>query len=302
MVPPKGEPEGGFVRRKLYKLALLGTVTSLALLLGFAADAGGKKGKKKKKEEETKKEEPVEPVWPSPLDPGRIDPVFKELPFGHPYEKFLTEFRVRLGEQLKPVLRAPLDARERDALKDKMDKTFEEFEKSLVEFTGQQSGYAVSVVSEEYKNNAGESLAKYAYSGNTAYFFFSGKTLWKLYICSESASDFSELLVGLATIFGDPAEVVFEDEEEKTNPLLATWRDTTFELTAAPPQGIYVCSRLKWTYLPENEAVAKRRAGTEGGEEKVDESEAFLQQVMGGEDKKNDDVLDKILEDKKNKK
>lgn len=288
------------MRRKLCNLALLGTTASLVLLLGFAVHAGGKKGKKKE-DGEAKKEEPAEPVWPSPLDPGRVDPVFKELPFGKPYEKFLTEFRTRLGEQLRPVLRATLDARERDALKDKMDKTFEEFEKSLVEFTGQQSGYAVSVVSEEYKNNAGESLAKYAYSGNTAYFFFSGKILWKLCICSESASDFSELLVSLATIFGDPTEVVFEDEEEKTNPLLATWRDSWFELTAAPPQGIYICSRLKWTFLPEKEAVAKRRAGTEGGEEKVDPAEAMLQQVMGGEDNKNEDVLDKILEDKKNK-
>ena len=288
------------MRRKLYRLALLATVASLAMLLGFAAYAGGKKGKKKKKEE-AKKEEPAKPVWPSPLDPGRIDPVFKELPFGQPFEEFLTQFRTRLSEQLKPVLRATLDARERDALKNKMDKTFEGFENSLLEFTGQQSGYAVSVVAEEYKNNAGEALTKYAYSGSTAYFFFSGKKLWKLYICSEAASDFSELLVGLATLYGDPVEVVFEDEEEKTTPLLAIWRDTFFEFTAAPPQGIYVCSRLKWTYLPESEAVAKRRAGTEKGEQKVDEAEALLQQVMGGDDKKNEDIMDQILENKKNK-
>jgi len=155
-------------------------VTALCLLVGAAHVHG--RGKRKKKRKKAKKEEVqpevAEPVWPSPLDPGAFDAVFRELTFGKERPEFLTTLRVRFKNQLQPVLRATLDARERDSLKEQMERTFSEVVESYVEFAGQQTGYSVSVAAQEFRQNAGEALLKYSYSDTAAYFFFSGNHLW----------------------------------------------------------------------------------------------------------------------------
>jgi len=287
------------MNRKVVSRGILRWLAALlCLCLAMSVAAKGKKGKKEKAPE---KPAPVEPVWPSPLDPGKIDPVFKELPFNDSQEKFVFVFRSRLADQLKPVLRATLDARERDVLNAKMDKTMEDVEKSYTEFIGQQTGYSVSVVSDEYQDKAGESLYKYAYSENTAYVFFSGKTLWKMQICSESNRDIASLLVALASLYGDPKDVQFEDEE-KTKPVLAMWKDTTFELTVAPPRGIYSCSRLTWTYLPLKETVDQRRGAAAAAQGTGSPGDSIIDQVTEEGPKDKEDPVDKLLKKKQEEK
>ena len=269
----------------------------LAVGLALPLAAKDKKGKKSK---EPEKPVAVEPVWPSPLDPGKIDPVFKELPFNQAQEKFAIEFRARLTEQLKPVLRATPDPVERDALNAKMAKLLQEVEDSYTEFVGQQTGYSVSVVSDEYQDMAGESLYKYSYAENTAYFVFTGKLLWKMFICSESNRDFASLLISLSGIYGEPKEVQFEDEE-KTRPIVALWSDTTFELSVSPPKGIFTCSRLMWTYAPLNETVAQRRAAAASATSGGTTGDSVLDSVTGDETGDSGDIVDRILKKRKDK-
>ncbi len=271
------------------------------LALGLAVGVGGTAwAKSKKKAVEEKPVEPPKPVWPSPLDPGLFDSVFKELPFGKERGTFLDALKALFEEQLKPVLRATLDPRERDILKGKMDKTFEDVKNSYVEFAGKGSSYAVSVISGEFAESAGEALYKYVWSNNAAYFFFSGNVLWKLFICSQTEADYPGLLVKLATRYGDPLEIQYRDEE-KTQPMRAVWRDTTFELVVEPPEGIFVCSRLRWEFLPARAAVEQMRktASDKGaGGTATDDILKDIQEDNTGNDP---NVLDKIIEKKKQK-
>jgi len=272
----------------------------LALVAGGApADAKGKKGKKPAKEEPAPVE--VKPVWPSPLDPGLLDPMFKELPFGKERSVFVTSLQIHFEEQLKPVLRATLDARERDVLKGKMDKAFLDVENSYVEFVGQKTGYAVSVVEGEFRDNAGEGLMKYPYGDDTAYFFFSGGAFWKMILCTQQTPDFPSLLVKLATLYGDPKTLVHSDKE-KTIPVEATWEDTTFRVVASAPKGIFVCSRLSWTYLPQLPAVEQLRTAAAASQGKPNEADQILLQVTQEPEKDESDVLDRILKKKKEQK
>jgi hypothetical protein len=282
---------------------LLWFVLALLVSVGVALDSGdvaarGKKSSKKKAEKAEEKVEEVKPVWPSPLDPGLFDQVFRELPFGKERPHVLEILRQRLEEQLRPVLRATLDPRERDTLKAKMVKTFDEIRDSYAVFDGSEKGYAVSVVAGEFLPYAEEAVVKYAYSDNAAYLFFSGDKLWKLFVCTETTRDFGSLLVTLSSHYGDPQEIVHEDEE-KTIPVTAAWRDTTFELRAVRPEGIFVCSRLVWTFLPSVTEVEGRRANAQPPGEGEGSAESMLEKVLsdpGGEDP---DVIDKIINRKK---
>lgn len=279
---------------------LLALVFGLVLTMSvddvLARSKKGKKGKKGKKA--AVEEKAPEPVWPSPLDPGAFDRVFRELPFGQERTVFETTLRQRFENQLLPLLRATMDARARDVLKAKMEKTFEDVLKSFTLLDGGEKGYGVSVVAGAFVTKADEAVYKYAYSDNSAYFFHSGNNLWKLVVCTEAATDYSTLLVQLATKYGDPAEMRHEDEE-KTIPVAAVWRDTTFELQALPPEGIFVCSRLIWTYLPSVPAVDERRSKAQKEVPGDNSADAFLMQVTGDEKKQDPDVMDAILKKKK---
>lgn len=283
------------------KRSSAGVVLALVLGLVLAVSGGDISARSKKaKKEKVVEEKPPEPVWPSPLDPGAFDPVFRELPFGQERAIFEATLKDRFNAQLLPLLRATLDPRERDVLKAKVEKTYEEVIKSFTPLDGTEKGYGVSVVARAFVSQAEESVYKYAYSDNSAYFFHSGNQLWKIVICTEAATDYASLLVDLATKYGDPLEIRHEDEE-KTIPVSALWRDSTFELQALPKEGIFVCSRLVWTYLPSIPAVDERRAKAgkeEGGDGSAD---AFLMQVTGDEEKQDPDVMDAILKKRKDK-
>jgi len=275
-------------------------LAGLVVAVGFAAGAPALAKGKKKKAEEVKPVEPPKPVWPSPLDPGVFDSVFKEMPFGKERGPFLDALHVLFEEQLKPVLRATLDPRERDVLKGKMEKTFEDVKASYVEFGGQGTGYAVSVISGEFADSAGEALYKYVWSNNAAYFFFSANALWKLFICSQTEADYPGLLVKLATRYGDPVEIQYRDEE-KTQPIRAVWRDTTFELVVEPPEGIFVCSRLRWEFLPARPAVEQARKAAAEKAQGDSGTDDILKDVQGDDTGNDPNVLDKIIENKKKK-
>ncbi len=276
---------------------------ALALVLGLVlAISGGDVSarSKKAKKEKVVEEKPPEPVWPSPLDPGAFDPVFKELSFGKERSAFEATLKDRFDAQLLPLLRATLDPRERDVLKAKVEKTYADVVASHTPLDGTEKGYGVSVVAGAFVSKAGESVYKYAYSDNSAYFFHSADKLWKIVICTESATDYSSLLVDLATKYGDPLEIKHEDEE-KTIPVSALWRDSTFELQALPKEGIFVCSRLIWTYLPSVPAVEELRAKTQKDVSGDGSADAFLMQVTGDEEKENPDVMDAILKKRQDK-
>jgi hypothetical protein len=275
-------------------------ILSAALLLSaVAGDSFAADNKGKKKEEPAPPPEPPKPVWPSPLDPGLFDGVFKELPFGSVREQFLLVFHTRMETQLAPMLKATLDPAARDTLKDRMEKAFTDVSESYVELLGAKAaGYSVSVIEKEYVANVGEALHKFAYGENTSYFFFSGDQMWKLFICAQTEGDFASLLVKLASLYGDPKDIQYEDQE-KTVPIHAAWKDTTFELSALPPKGIFVCSRLIWTYLPTAVEVEKRRAEAAKGAGESTDSEKLLQMVTEEPVKQDPDILDKILDQKK---
>lgn len=241
-----------------------GVSIGLALVL-LAAIPFSTEGKPKKGGKETKEEpKALVAVWPSPLDPGVLDPVFRELSFGKGHEELLGIFQTRLEEQIKPVLKVAGTPRERDELKDTVARALSDMRKSYEEFKGQKTPYAVSVVADEYKDNVGEALMRYPYGPNHAYFFFAGGKLWKLLLCLEGDPSMAELVQKGLEKYGPSADVYWADEEKKV-PLRASWHDGTFEVAFESPDDVFSCKRLVWVYVPEKAQVMQARGTTSGG-------------------------------------
>jgi hypothetical protein len=277
------------------RFLLPGLLLALTMALGLGnghaqAAEGKKKAAKKAKAQEAPKEEPL--VWPSPLDPGQFDPFLTELTFGKSREDFQPVLEARVAEQAAPLMRATLDPVERDALKERLDKTARGVLESWTEFTGQDSGYRISVIADDFKSNASEGVLRNLSGTSSSYFLFSGGKLWKLVVCSEDEGTFADLLARLTKLYGKPREV-----QEKRGVTQAMWQDGAFRLTAASPSGLLRCNQLRWVYRPMEPEVEKLR-NVSSDSERGFGSEATVEKVTSGDEEDVDDVVDRMLRQK----
>ncbi|MBM4370450.1 MAG: hypothetical protein FJ098_02295 [Deltaproteobacteria bacterium] len=240
----------------------------------------------------------VEPVWPSPLDPGLFDAFYATLPFGKDRSEFFIALRQRFEAKNQPLLKATPEAHERDKIKERMETSLAATELSWTSFEGQDTGYSVSVVSDDFRPHAGEAVVKHSEGRNSAYYFFSGGSLWKLVLCVETGTGFEALAERLGTIYqATPAEAAWQDPEARTGLLSAVWRDPFFELTAEAPTGIYRCNTLRWVYLPALEGVKTRRDAAAALDTDGSRADSILDQITREPDQRVDDVLDKVLKE-----
>ena len=279
----------------------LGAARALVLViaLALAPPASAQDKKKADAPKDPAEVAAAEPAWPSPLDPGKFDLTYTLLPFGKDKAEFFVVLRQRFEQQLLPVLKATLNPHQRDVLKAQMDRDLAAVEKTWTAFTGQDTGYGVSVIAKEIRHNASEAVVKYMYGENAAYFLFSGAALWQLHLCVEANTPFDELAKRLAEVYEQaPDTLAYENPEEKAGLISATWRDTTFEIIAMAPRGLFRCNTIRWVYLPAEEGIKTRRdaaAVLENNGSYVDDLLKQVTQDPGGD---VDDVLDKVLKDK----
>jgi hypothetical protein len=270
-------------------LLLLAVALGLGSPLALAAE-GKKKAPRKVQPKASPKEEPL--VWPSPLDPGQFDPFLTELPFGKSKEDFQPVLEARVAEQAAPLMRATLDPVERDALKERMEKTASNILATWTEFTGQDSGYRISVIADDFKSNASEGVLRHLEGTSSSYFLFSGGKLWKLVVCSEDEGTFPELQARLVKLYGKPRQV-----EEKRGVTQAQWQDGAFGVTASSPSGMLRCNQLRWVYRPMETEVEKLRQGAAGDGRGFGTEEA-VNKVTSETDEDVDDVVDRMLRQK----
>jgi len=248
--------------------------------------------------EEAPAVEATQPAKVSSLDIGQIDRVFREMPFGEGGATLLSVLRERFLEQLKPVLRATLDAAERDNLHVKMEQAFTGLKDSFHEFKGGETGFAVSVIADEFVQNVGEAIYKYDYGDSVAYFFFSNNRLWKVYLCLQPDQPFVDFVRFLVEKYGEPKEVTWQDEE-KSVPAKLVWEDDTFKLRAMPPVDIFVCNRMIWEFKPLLPQVTAARKAVEKDQDPTFGSQFLLNSVTGVDEEDDSNVVDDVIRQRK---
>ncbi|MFH1529242.1 MAG: hypothetical protein ABIK09_00760 [Pseudomonadota bacterium] len=266
----------------------------------MAAPAAAGDDKKDAGEKDAEAEVTVaEPVWPSPLDPGKYDQIYALLPFGKDRGEFFTVLRQRFEQLLRPVLKATLEPHQRDVLKAQLDRDFDAVEKTWTEFSGQDTGYTVSVIADEFRQNASEAVVKYMYGENAAYFLFTGGDLWQVQLCVEPQTPFDALVKRLEGLYEQPpAELAWDNPDDKEGLLGATWRDTIFELTVRAPRGLFRCNTIRWVYLPAQDGITIRRDAAVALHKGDSTAQDLLNQVTGEGGGDVDNVLDKVLDNK----
>jgi len=77
------------------------------------------------------------------------------------------------------------DAAKSDMIRNEIKREKETVAKSLVKFDGQKGGWDVSIIDAEFVQNNGMSMLRYKEPKSTRYFFFSGDSLFKMFVAFD---------------------------------------------------------------------------------------------------------------------
>jgi hypothetical protein len=167
----------------------------LALFLALttaqiAAAKGGKKGPEKVK-------------GPAPIaKAAEIKELKGDFTWGMSVQQVKDKLFAKIDENYKERLeKTRLDPAKNDAARQQVKADKDRISKSFVKFEGHTPGWEVSIIDEEFVPSNGESMLVYLESKQKRYFFFSGESLFKMFISfdkevvqGKSFPDFGEMM------------------------------------------------------------------------------------------------------------
>jgi hypothetical protein len=167
---------------------------ALLFVLTSAHVAEAQKGGKKKA-----------PKGPAPLaKAAEIKELKGEYTWGMSSQAVKEKLYAKIDAGYKDrVEKARADPARSDQLRQMIKADKDRINKSFVKFDGQKGGWDVSIIDEEVVQNNNESMLYYKEPKSTRYFFFSGESLYKMFVAfdrdvvaGKSFPEFGELMQG----------------------------------------------------------------------------------------------------------
>jgi hypothetical protein len=133
------------------------------------------------------KKAPSAPKGPAPVAKAAEINEFKgEFKWGMAPQAVLEKLYARIEAGFKErAERVRTDPRKSDDLRREMKTEKDRVAKSLVKFDGKKGGWDVSIIDEEFVQNNGMSMLRYKEPKSTRYFFFSGDSLFKMFVAFD---------------------------------------------------------------------------------------------------------------------
>ncbi len=207
------------------------------------------------------------------LDPARVDMRWDGIPWGGSAADVETYLDKSLAARSRALVTAAHGQHEKDTIRKHNEEARKAFHDSAVAFTGQKTGYNLSVLNNDFAHDTKESMAVLTCGKSTDYFFFMDGKLWKLITTDASKAPLSPLLVELTAQYGAPSGITYADSETKTEPLTARW--STQVLTAETEiRPDYATRLIRWTWRAIGDQITTLRGGKQppglGHEDAID--------------------------------
>jgi len=159
-----------------------------------AAAKGGKKSVEKSR-------------GPAPVASAKAIGEFKgEYKWGMTVQQVVDKLGAKIEEGYKERLeKIRNDPGKIDQIRREMKADKDRIKKSLVKFEGAKGGWDVSIIDQEIAQNNGESMLVYKEPKSTRYFFFSGDSLYKMFVAFDK-----DVVAGKSFVeFGDMMQKVY---------------------------------------------------------------------------------------------
>lgn len=194
------------------------------------------------------------PVRSEPLAPGRFDPSWNGLEFGVNRERVVAFLQERIRQRYGAEVRETRDVAVQDRLKRARDAEIAGVGSDFVEFTGQQTGWDISVVRGEFAHGTGESMLHIQEGKDHYYFFFTKDVFYKV-IRTGVDRPMASLVEDLSRVYGPPAHIEHQDAEARSGVRLARWEQGLLGVSVEDRTRLYQCLLVRWVLRAADDAV-----------------------------------------------
>lgn len=209
-----------------------------------------------------------------------------------------TYFEKQIRERYRPGIAKAPGAIEEDRLRTKMNNELEKLRRGYVRFNGQNTGWEVSFVGEEFTHNNGEALLVVADERSQVFYFFIGDRLWKRYIAFNADQfaglSFADFQQRIEARYGPACRTQETNEETgQTRVTGITWHDDTTLMRAVDNTQFYGVFCLSFAEKATNDNIAGLRRNPSKSPARRN---AMIDSVTsGGATDGNSDVIDRLV-------
>lgn len=267
---------------------------AMVVALSTSSSVAFAKGKRKKAEK---------PRGPAPVaKAAEIKEFMGEFKWGMSPQAVIQKLDARIDASFKErVEKHRMDPRMSDKLRAEIKTEKDRVAKSLVKFDGQKGGWDVSIIDQEFLQKNGESMLYYKEPKSTRYFFFSGDSLYKMFVAFDkdvvAGKSFQEFGDLMQQKYGK-AQVMYRNVvlHGKANKIL-----DAFQWRSAEGDGLRLVDRSKfydvYCLVIYDHSVADRQDEIRKNQAAAAPKTSFVDSVI--EDKpserdENDNVIDRI--------
>lgn len=196
----------------------------------------------------------------SALHPRHFADRFVGVPFAGKLGTLMTHLgKVTSQRFAARMTKTSNDPHARDRLQAEIGVTIQQIRDSNISFIGQNTGYNVSIVCDEFAHNSGESMTVMPQGRSHDYFFFiKGNGLWKIVTTDVSKQRFAVFLLQQTQRFGAAKEVEYDDPSTRERPIRARWVDERF-IVEARSRPDYGAITITWSALEVGNKIVQLR-------------------------------------------
>jgi hypothetical protein len=166
-----------------------------------------------------------------------------DLKWGMSAKEVINYYLKEIDEKYKEKLKTK-DIMKLDRLREQKKKEIKRLRKNYVEFKGQQTGWEVSIIGNEFTHHNNEAMLAIRQEHSQDYLFFIKDRLWKRFVAFDAERykgiDFATFVQKIEAMYGEGEKITTTDPD--TNQQIISkviWRDRTTQVEARDNTNFY---------------------------------------------------------------
>jgi hypothetical protein len=179
---------------------------------------------------------------PQPVTSPPISQALKGLKWGTGHKEIIKTISVTIKERYDDLVKSARDDVAVDQIRQQQRAELKVLEDSYVTFTGQRTGYEVSLVKDDFAHNNSETMLRYDEGPRQRYYFFRHDKLWKMMVVYPSTDEagFQALTDKVAERYGRPHKTNWETPYGGARRMVqAIWQDEETQLVVEDKSAFY---------------------------------------------------------------
>jgi hypothetical protein len=235
---------------------------------------------------------------PRPKPKANITKALKELKWDMGHRGVIAFLEKGVTKKYEEAVKAAADDLEIDALRRKEKEEKAVIKAGYIRFTGQRTGYEVSVLKDDFAHNNSETMLRFDEGSVQRYYFFRYDKLWKVMVVypSTSSDAFKQLISQVKGSYGRPKKVNWETPYGGARRMVeAIWQDDQTQMVIEDKSAFYSRFVMRFISLAAGREIQdiheKKKAVKE--QNRSSSASKIGVDIFADEDK-TDDVVDQI--------